>query len=117
MNDSAETKIVEFHLRRYTQSEITAALHTSKTHVSRSIRHFHETGLIPDAFCVGRPGKVASEFMSYIEAKTIEELSMCGESLSGEISDDFEVSLSRIAVKMNSCCMTPSPGGRNRNVS
>jgi hypothetical protein len=54
-------------LRRYTQDEITAAFYISKTRGSRSIRHFHKTGLTPDALCIGRPGNVPSEHASYIE--------------------------------------------------
>jgi transposase len=91
MNDLVDTNIVELYHPRYTHDEITATLHTSKTRVSRSIRHFHETGLIPDALCVGRPSKVTSELASYIEARTIQEQSISGESLSGEISHEFNI--------------------------
>jgi hypothetical protein len=65
MNDSVEAKIVESHIRRYTQDEVIVVLHTSKTRVSRSIRHFRETHFILDASRVGHPSKVRSSLESY----------------------------------------------------
>jgi transposase len=93
MNDSAETKIIKLHPRLYTQDEITITLHTNKTRVSQSIRHFRETDHIPDALRGGRPSRVTGELASDIEPRTIQGPSVSGEALSGEISDEFGVSL------------------------
>jgi transposase len=98
MDESVEARVIDLHLRHHTQDEIDAALHTSKTRVSRSVRHLHEIALIPNALRVGRPSKVTGELASYIEARTIQTPSTSGESLSVEISEHFGVSLSRTAV-------------------
>jgi hypothetical protein len=91
MNDSVDAKIVKLHLLRYTQDEIIAALHPSKTQISRSIRHFRTTGLIPDPSRIGFPSRVISGLASHIEGRTIQEPSISGKSLSGEISGEFGV--------------------------
>jgi hypothetical protein len=49
MSDSLEAKIIELHLRHYTHDEIIAVLETGKPRLSRCIRQFHQTALIPDA--------------------------------------------------------------------
>jgi hypothetical protein len=69
VNDSVEAKIIELHFRRYKQDEITAMLHTSKTRGSRSIRHFHETRIVPDALRLRHQNRVMSTLMSHIETR------------------------------------------------
>jgi hypothetical protein len=83
-----------------TQDEITAALHTIKTRVLQSIRQFHETRLIPNAWRVGRPSKFPSAFVGDIEVIKIQNVSMYGVSLSGEICEHFGVSLSQTAANI-----------------
>jgi hypothetical protein len=81
MNASLEAKIVELYRRRSKQNEITAGLHTNRSCISRSVRHFHETGLIPDALRIGHPSKVTSELTRYIEGRTIQEPLISGKSI------------------------------------
>jgi transposase len=82
-----QARVIELHLRHHTQDEIAAALRSSKTRVSRLIRHFHETGLIPNALRGGRPSKITGELASYVEARIIQTPSISGESLFGDLGD------------------------------
>jgi hypothetical protein len=109
-NDLVEAKIVELNLRHYRQDKIATAIHKSKPRVSRSIRYFPETGLIPDALPVGRSSKVTSELASYIEARTNQEPSISGESLSG-------TSPTSSAFQYRERLLTQSGSGRALNVS
>jgi transposase len=98
MDDSLEAKVIELHLRHQTQDEIASVLRTSKSRVSRSVREFHETGLIPTAFRIGRPSKATGILVGYIKTRTIQDPSISGASLSAEISAQFRGSLSRTAI-------------------
>jgi hypothetical protein len=82
-------------LRHQKQDGMVSVLHARKTRMSRSIRQFHETLDIPNALRVGRPSRVRTPVALYIEARTIQSPSKCGESLSGEISEQLGISLSR----------------------
>jgi hypothetical protein len=78
---SSLAKFVELHFRHCTQNETAAVLHTCKTRVSRSIQQFQETGLIANALRIGRPSKPTGEFVGLVDARTIQDPSLSGESL------------------------------------
>jgi DNA-binding transcriptional regulator GbsR (MarR family) len=73
MEDSLEAKIIELRLRHQTQDEIALAFQTSKSRVSRPVREFHETGLIPTALRIRGPSKATSILAGYIETRTIQD--------------------------------------------
>jgi hypothetical protein len=51
-------------------------LKTGHTRVSRAIRVFKISGIIPDTLRIGRPQKAASELAAFIEARTIQQPSL-----------------------------------------
>jgi hypothetical protein len=55
--DLVEAKIIELHLGHHTQDQIVAFLRTRKPRVSRCIRAFHRSGVIPNALRIGGPSK------------------------------------------------------------
>jgi hypothetical protein len=94
MNESVEAKIIELH------PTVTHKMKSQLRFISASPAYhahptFHETGFVPDTWRVGHPSKVTSELVSYIEARTIQEPSVSGESMFGEASDESGVSLPR----------------------
>jgi hypothetical protein len=68
---STEAKIIELHLRHCTQDEIVMILKTGHTRVSRTIRKFKTSGIIPDTMQIGRLQKATSELAAFIEVRTI----------------------------------------------
>jgi hypothetical protein len=57
MSTSVEAQIIQLHLRHFMKDQITTALRTGKPQVSRCIRDFRQTGIIPEARRIGRPRK------------------------------------------------------------
>jgi transposase len=98
MTTSVDAQIVELHLRHYTQELIVATLKTGKPRVSRCIREFHQSGVIPSALRIDRPSNRSSDLIAFVEARTLQSPSMSSSALSDEIATEFDVHLSRTTV-------------------
>jgi hypothetical protein len=90
MDDSMEANGIELYSRSQTRDEMTITLHTSKTWVLQSIQQSHETGLVSNAMRPGPPRRIPKAIASYINVRMIQD-----PSISGEISEQFGISLSR----------------------
>jgi hypothetical protein len=91
---SVEIKIVEFHLRHDTEDENAASLKTGKSQVSRCIREFHHSGIIPNPVRIGRPSKRSSALAAFNEARTLQQPSLSASHLVNEITLDFRIDIS-----------------------
>jgi transposase len=98
MTTPVEAQIIELHLRHYTQDLIVATLKTGKPRVSRCIKEFHRSGVIPGALRIGRPSKRSSDLVAFVEARTLQSPSMSSSALSDEIATEFGVHVSRTTV-------------------
>jgi hypothetical protein len=102
MTTTVEAQIIELHLRHYTQDLIVATLKTGKPRVSRCIKEFHRSEVIPGPLRIGRPRKRSSDLIAFVEARMLQSPSMSSSALSDEIATEFGVHLSRAIV--NSIC-------------
>jgi hypothetical protein len=66
--ESVEAKIIELHFGHHAHDQTVALLRAGKPLVSRCIREFHCSDVIPNALTIGRPSKRSSELVAFIEA-------------------------------------------------
>jgi transposase len=81
-----EAKIIELYLRHCTQDEIAMILKKGHSRVSRAIREFKTTGIIPETPRIGRTQTATSELAAFIEVRTIQQpllaaTRLCDESI------------------------------------
>jgi transposase len=91
MMTSIETEIIKMHLAHCTFDEIASQLSVGRTRVARTIREFHQSGIVPEDFRIGRPQKSQSELVRFIEGRTLREASISALTLSREIEEQFGV--------------------------
>jgi hypothetical protein len=66
ISPSVEAQVIELHLRHYTQDQIIATLRTGKPRISRCIREFHQSGVVPESLRLERPNKRSSDLMTFV---------------------------------------------------
>jgi transposase len=98
MTTSIEAKIIKMHLTHCTFNEMVSHLSVGRTRIARTIREFHQSGIVPEALRIGRPRKSQSELVRFIEAWTLREASISTLTLSREIGEQFGVPMSRTTV-------------------
>jgi transposase len=94
MTNSTEAETVKMHLAHLTYDDIIFQLGVRRSRVSRTLRAFHQSGIILEALRIGRPQKRRSELVDLIEARTLRELSISAMDLSREIEETFGVTVS-----------------------
>jgi hypothetical protein len=61
---------------------------------------FHQTTLIPKALKIGRPSKRSNDLTAFIEARTLQDLSLSGPNLANESATEFGVNVSRTTINL-----------------
>jgi transposase len=88
------------HLVHCTFDEIASQLSVGRTRIARTIREFHQSGILPEALRIGLPQKSQSELVGFMEARTLREASTSALLLGREIEEQFSVPVSRTIINM-----------------
>jgi transposase len=95
---SIESNIIALHLTQVSYTEIEGRIHVGQMRISRTSRQFYQFGIVPDALRIGRPRKIQSDLIAFIEARTLRKPSVSGVELSREIEEQFGVPVSRTTI-------------------
>jgi transposase len=98
MTTSIEAEIIKMHLAHFTFDEIASQLSVGRTRIARTIREFHQSGIVPEALRIGRPRKSQNELVGFIKFRTLREASISTLTLSQEIEEQFSVPVSRTTI-------------------
>jgi hypothetical protein len=66
---SIESNIIALHLGHVPYTEIAGRRHIGQTRISRIFRHFHQSGIVPDALCISPLRKMQSDLVVFIEGE------------------------------------------------
>jgi transposase len=89
MTTSIEAEIIKMHLARCTFDAIASQFSVGPARIARTIREFHQSGIVPEALRIGRPRKSQSELVGFRETPTLLEASISALTLSREIEEHF----------------------------
>jgi transposase len=90
--------IVQLYGQGLSRDCICSTLHVGPHRVSRVIRAFQQTGIIPEPTPRGPRKKVTKAILDYIDLRTLQQARLPSFQLASEIRDEFQVSLGRSTV-------------------
>jgi hypothetical protein len=98
MSTSIEAKILELHLRHFTQEAIAPALRTRRDRISRCLREFQRSDAIPESHHIGQPSIRGSELIACAKARTLQTPSLSEVYLARQVREHLALAISRSTV-------------------
>jgi transposase len=89
MTTSIEAEIIKMHLAHCSFDEVASQLSVGRIRIARTIREFHQSGIVPEALRIGRPRKSQSELVGFMEIRTFREASILALAVSREIEEHW----------------------------
>jgi transposase len=99
---SPEQQIIQAAAQGHSRHFICETLHVGEHRVSRVLRDFQATGIIPAPLHPGRPPKVTQVILDFINIRTLQSASLSGTQLANEIRNRYHISLSRATIDFQS---------------